>query len=84
MVFDSLWKNFDARFQTILASMRRHRDLIDQEASAIDITEAKKWRTERLEEITKWRAEALDAVDRQERERAKSQVCVQSLRFHTQ
>lgn len=74
MLFDSLWKTFDARFQTILESMRKHRDLIDQEANAINITEAKKWRTDCLESIEQWRTERASAIEKTERERLSTQV----------
>jgi hypothetical protein len=39
--FESLWKNFDARFDSILQSLKMSRDLVDQEALAIDIVEAR-------------------------------------------
>lgn len=74
VVFDSLWKTFDLRFQAILESLRRHRDLIDQEANAISIAEAKAWRTNQLEQIRQWRAERADFLDRGERERLAAQV----------
>ena len=48
MVFDSLWKTFNPRFQGILESLRRHRNLIDQEANTINVSEARSWRTEQL------------------------------------
>lgn len=38
------WANFDIRFDSILASMAHHSDLITQEATTIDIVEAKQWR----------------------------------------
>lgn len=69
MVFDSLWKTFNPRFHGILESLKKHRDLVDQEANAIDISEAKTWRSEQLNHIMQWRAERADEIDRAERER---------------
>ena len=74
MVFDSLWKTFDSRFQAILQSLRKHRDLIDQEASTINIVEAKTWRGQQLEQIREWRAERAKDLDNAERKRLKAQI----------
>ena len=74
MMFDSLWKSFDLRFNMILESMRKHRDLIDLEANANNIVEAKLWRTTQLEHITRWRLEVSEATKRAEIERAASHV----------
>lgn len=48
--------------------------MIDQEANAISIGEAKAWRTQQLEQIRQWRAERADDLDRVERERLAAQV----------
>ncbi|KAL8822738.1 MAG: hypothetical protein Q9191_006533, partial [Dirinaria sp. TL-2023a] len=74
MFFESFWKNFDYRFQRILENLRKHRDLIDQEANAIDISEAKKWRNDCLESIQQWRMERASAIEKTERERLGTQV----------
>lgn len=74
MVFDSLWKTFDIRFQAILQSLRKHRDLIDQEAHTISIVEAKVWRGQQLEQIRQWRAERVEDLDKAERERLAAQT----------
>ncbi|KAL9116701.1 MAG: hypothetical protein Q9187_006774, partial [Circinaria calcarea] len=44
IVFDSLWKDFGTRFNGILDSLARHRDLVDKEALSIEIAEARSWR----------------------------------------
>ena len=62
------------RFQAILDSLRKHRDLIDQEANIINIVEAKAWRSERLEHIRQWRDERAAKLDREEQERIGAQV----------
>lgn len=49
--FDSLWKDFEARFHGILARLVRHRDLVDKEASSIAIVEAQKWRIQHQLEV---------------------------------
>lgn len=72
MVFDSLWKTFNLRFQGILESLRKHRDLIDQEANSVDIAEAKAWRRQQLGLINTWRAERAEETDRLERDRQTS------------
>lgn len=72
MVFDSLWKSFNLRFNGILESLRKHRDLIDQEANAISIAEAKAWRNIQLDQIRQWRAERTHDIDKKERERLAS------------
>ena len=55
-------------------SLRKHRDLINQEANAIDIVEAKAWRSKQLEEVQRRRVERSEDLDRTERERLSRQV----------
>ncbi len=74
MVFDSLWKSFNLRFQGILEGLRKHRDLIDAEANVISITEAKSWRSEQIGQINQWRLIQADEIDKAERERLASQT----------
>ncbi|CAD6565730.1 MAG: hypothetical protein ASARMPREDX12_006744 [Alectoria sarmentosa] len=74
IVFDSLWKTFHLRFQGILENLRKHRDLIDAEANAIDIAEAKAWRSTQLDHIRQWRADRAYDIDKSERERLASQT----------
>jgi hypothetical protein len=38
------WACFDVRFDSIIASLARHSDMIDQEAATINMLEAKQWR----------------------------------------
>ncbi len=54
--------------------MRKHRDLIDQEASTISIVEAKIWRGRQLEQIRQWRAERAKDLDRAEYVRLTTQI----------
>ena len=54
--------------------MRKHRDLIDQEASTINIVEAKAWRTQQLEQIRQWRAERAKDLEKAERDRLSAQT----------
>lgn len=63
ILFDSFWKDFGVRFLGILENLERHRDLVDKEASAIAIIEAKKWR-----------AQQQDTIDRLESERSDRQL----------
>ena len=74
IVFESLWKTFNLRFQSILENLRKHRDLIDQEAATIDIVESKAWRDKHLEQIRQWRIERAHDVDVKEKERLALQI----------
>ena len=62
------------RFQGILESLRKHRDLIDAEANAIGLAEAKAWRSTQLDYIRQWRADRAYDTERMERERLDSQT----------
>ena len=74
IVFDSLWKTFNLRFQGILENLKKHRDLIDTEANAINIAEAKAWRKTQMDHIKQWRADRAYEIDKIERERLASQT----------
>ena len=52
-----------------MESLRKDRDLIDQEVNAISIVEAKAWRNEQLKEVRRRRVERAEDLDRMERER---------------
>ncbi|KAH7343012.1 hypothetical protein BKA65DRAFT_587311 [Rhexocercosporidium sp. MPI-PUGE-AT-0058] len=58
--FDSLWKDFGARFLGILENLERHRDLVDREASTIAIIEAKKWRAKQQDNLEQLEDERRD------------------------
>ena len=73
-MFDSLWKTFNLRFQGILENLRKHRDLIDAEANAISIVEAKAWRSTQLDHIRRLRVDRANEIDKAERERLASQT----------
>ena len=47
--------------------MQRHRDLIDAEANAINIADARGFRTEQMEHSKRWRMDRVVEVDRRER-----------------
>ena len=57
-----------------MESLRKHRDLIDQEVNATNIVEAKAWRVKQLEEVQRRRLERAEDLDRMERERLARQV----------
>ena len=73
-MFDSLWKTFNLRFQGILENLRKHRDLIDAEANAINIAEAKVLRSTQLDQFRRWRADQTYEIEKVERERLASQI----------
>lgn len=43
-LFDTSWTGFDRRFKGILDNLSRNAELVEKEATAADITEAKEWR----------------------------------------
>ena len=57
-----------------MESLRRQRDLIDEEVNAIDIVEAKAWRSKLLEEVRRQHVERAEDLDRMERDRLARQV----------
>ena len=69
-----MWKTFDLRFQGILESLRKHRDLVDAEANAINIAEAKAWRSTQMDHIRQWRADHAYDIDKLKRERLATQT----------
>ena len=73
-MFDSLWKTFNLRFQGILENLRKHRDLIDAEANAINIAEAKALRSTQLDQFRRWRMDRAYEIEKVERERLASQI----------
>ena len=74
IIFESLWRTFNSRFEFILESLRKLRDLVDQEVNAIDIVEAKAWRSKQLEEVRRQHVERAEDLDRMERYRLARQV----------
>jgi len=51
LFFDSLWKSFDSRFNGILASLAKHKELLTKEAVTIDLVEAREWRAKAQEDL---------------------------------
>lgn len=74
MVFESLWKTFNLRFQAILDSLRKHRDLIDHEANTRNIVEAREWRAQQLQQIRQWQTTRAEEIGRVERDRSFAQI----------
>ncbi|GAW11336.1 hypothetical protein ANO14919_006800 [Xylariales sp. No.14919] len=60
--FNTTWANFDFKFNSILASMARNSEAIDQEAATIDIIEAKQWRETLASQVA---TREKDRIDRQ-------------------
>ena len=48
--FSSMWAHFDSRFGAILAILAYHKDLVDKEAVAANIAEAKERREQQIEQ----------------------------------
>ena len=74
IVFESLWKTFNLRFQGMLENLRKHRNLIDAEANAINIAEAKTLRNTQMDYIRRSRADRAHEIEEIERERLASQI----------
>ena len=74
LTFDSLWKSFNLRFEGVLENLRKHRDLVDQEANTISIVESKVWRNEQLYRIRQARIERDELIETAERLRLADQM----------
>ncbi|KAJ4152324.1 hypothetical protein NW754_004119 [Fusarium falciforme] len=62
LMFVTSWGRFERKFSNILEDLNRHGSLIDQEANALNIVEAKKMR----EDIRTWREESQSQLSREE------------------
>ena len=51
--FDSLWARFDLHFDGVLKSLKKHSQLVDQEASAHNIVSIQEWRLWYLDDVQK-------------------------------
>ncbi|RMJ17032.1 hypothetical protein CDV36_003297 [Fusarium kuroshium] len=69
LMFVTSWGRFERKFNNILEDLNRHGSLIDKEASARDIAEAKKMR----EEIRGWREESQNQLSHDEKEQSTKQ-----------
>src|SRR3569833_457224 len=69
LLFLASWGRVQRRFDGILKDLKRHEELIDQTANAIDISEAAKLR----DDLRAWRAESLSTLARQEEEEVTKQ-----------
>lgn len=69
LLFVTSWGRFESKFNNILEDLNRHGSLIDQEANALDIAEAKKMR----EDIRSWREESQSQIEREEAEKSAKQ-----------
>lgn len=61
-MFSTSWGCFERRFINILEDLKQHGSLIDQEANARNIAEARKMR----EDVRKWREESKNQVCRED------------------
>ncbi|KAK8115310.1 hypothetical protein PG999_007379 [Apiospora kogelbergensis] len=64
LFFVTSWHRFQRRFDNIFENLQRHASLIDKEANAYNIAEAKQMR----QEIRTWRDECTEQLDRTEEE----------------
>jgi archaellum biogenesis ATPase FlaH len=68
-MFVTSWGRFERKFNNILEDLNRHGSLIDQEANAVNIAEAKKMR----EDIRTWREESQSQLSSEETEQGAKQ-----------
>ncbi|KAF2017850.1 hypothetical protein BU24DRAFT_161284 [Aaosphaeria arxii CBS 175.79] len=66
LLFKTSWGRFQRRFNNILEDLKRHGELIDHEANALNIAAAAQMR----QEIRSWRIESLNQVKREEENQA--------------
>ncbi|KAF3767250.1 hypothetical protein M406DRAFT_338058 [Cryphonectria parasitica EP155] len=64
LLFLTSWGRFQRRFDNILDDMKRHEDLIDKEANARDIAEARKMR----QGLDAWKKASLEKIDHDTKE----------------
>ncbi|KAL6835837.1 hypothetical protein J3E69DRAFT_3562 [Trichoderma sp. SZMC 28015] len=69
LLFLTTWGRFQRRFDNILEDMKRHETLIDREANARNIAEAKEMR----QDIRRWREQSLEQVSNLDGEEAAKQ-----------
>ncbi|UKZ47926.1 hypothetical protein TrVGV298_002161 [Trichoderma virens] len=69
LLFLTSWGRFQRRFDNILEDMKRHETLIDREANARNIAEAREMR----QEIRRWREQSLDQLTSLDGEEAAKQ-----------
>ena len=74
ILFDSLWKTFNTRFQGILQNLRSHRDLIDREANAFSIVQGKAWRDEQVNQMRQDRTKRDEEIQKIEQQNLAQQV----------
>ncbi|KAI9708049.1 MAG: hypothetical protein M1820_004253 [Bogoriella megaspora] len=59
--FLSSWVRFEARFKIILADLAKHSELVDKEAAAFAIAEAREWRDKWQKQISKQESDRADS-----------------------
>ncbi|RSL55377.1 hypothetical protein CEP54_009422 [Fusarium duplospermum] len=69
LMFSTSWGRFERKFNNILEDLKQHGALIDEEANARNIAEAKKMR----EDIRAWREESQSQLSRDETEQSAKQ-----------
>jgi hypothetical protein len=67
VIFLSLWKDFGSRFDSIVNSLKNHRDFVDVEAASFDIVEAKESRKRMQEDIRQRQKRELEILEENEK-----------------
>ena len=66
VIFLSLWKDFGARFDGIINSLKEHRDFVDIEATSLDIVEARESRKRLQDDVRERRKRELETLEENE------------------
>ncbi|KAK0110163.1 hypothetical protein ONS95_002814 [Cadophora gregata] len=66
VLFQSLWKDFGARFAGIINGLKKQRDFVDREAVSIDLVESKESRIRAQEEIEQRQKSSLLLIEQNE------------------
>ncbi|TVY65596.1 Vegetative incompatibility protein HET-E-1 [Lachnellula suecica] len=74
LIFTSLWKDFQSRFQGIIDSLKKQRDFVDREAASIDIVEAKEHRLRTQQDMAHREKDWAERLDQNERSAKSSQL----------
>lgn len=74
MIFLSLWRDFQSRFEGIIEALKKQRDFVDTEALSIDILEAKEARIRIQQDIMYRQKQATYVLEQIERNTRNDQL----------
>jgi len=74
ILFNSTWGRFQTQFDAILKSLEKHADLVDREANAVNIVQAKAWRDTYMEDSKAWKDKYFEDSKQKAKERAANEL----------